>query len=112
MLVLARRAGSAAIRISLDSRVESTAGTRAELARPSAWPDAVASIPAMPAQMTTILYEAPPWVRLLPTEDRAAFAQELVETMQACASVGKLARIEEIFHEWKATAEIYADSNT
>lgn len=105
-VVLARR-GKAAIRISLDSRVEAQQ-ERSELAA-HLLADAVASIPTMPAQMTTILEKRFPWVRLLPTEDRAAFAQELVETMQACASVGKLARIEEIFHEWKATAEIYAD---
>jgi hypothetical protein len=106
-VVLARR-GKAAIRISLDSRVEAQQ-ERSELAA-HLLADAVALFPAiMTARMTTILEKRFPWVRLLPTEDRAAFTQELVETMQACASVGKLARIEEIFHEWKATAEIYAD---
>jgi hypothetical protein len=105
-VVLARR-GKAAIRISLDSRVEAQQ-ERSELAA-HLLADAVLAIPAMPAQMAAILERRFPWVRLLPADDRVAFAQELVETLQACASVGKLARIEEIFHEWKATAEIHAD---
>jgi hypothetical protein len=105
-VVLARR-GKASIRISLDSRVEAQQ-ERSELAA-HLLADAVATIPAMLGQMAAILEKRFPWVRLLPADDRAAFAQELVETLQACAAVGKLARIEEIFHEWKATAEIYAD---
>jgi hypothetical protein len=98
-VVLARR-GKAAIRISLDSRVEAQQ-ERSELAA-HLLADAVLAIPAMPAQMAAILERRFPWVRLLPADDR-------VETLQACASVGKLARIEEIFNEWKATAEIHAD---
>jgi hypothetical protein len=105
-VVLARR-GKASIRISLDSRVEAQQ-ERGELAA-HLLADAVAAIPAMPAQMAALLEKRFPWVRLLPADDRAAFAKELVETLQACATVGNLARIEEIFHEWKATAEIHAD---
>lgn len=105
-VVLARR-GKASIRISLDSRVEAQQ-ERNELAA-HLLADAVAKLPSVSELLGELLESRFPWVRLLPAEERAAFAKELVDTLQACASVGKLARIEEIFREWKATAEIYAD---
>jgi hypothetical protein len=105
-LVLSRR-GKAPIRISLESRKKAEA-TRNELAS-HLLADAVERMPEMQASLPRILEGRFPWVRFLPPQEREMFGAELVKTIQACAAIGNLARIEEIFQSWKATAEVYAD---
>jgi len=55
------------------------------------------------------LVEKLPWARLLPTHERETFVREFLETAEACASVGNNAPLAQLVHEWKATADIYAD---
>jgi hypothetical protein len=105
-VVLARR-GKASIRISLESRNRADV-ERNELAS-HLLADAVSELPDVSAHFTVILEKRFPWARFLPVEDRERFAHELVDTIQACASLGKLAKIEELFRSWKATADVYAD---
>ncbi len=105
-VVLARR-GKASIRISLESRKEAERGGN-ELAA-NLLADAVESTPEVRPRLPAILEHRFPWVRFLPPEDKQMFAQELVELLQAAAAVGRLARLDDLFRSWKATATVYAD---
>jgi hypothetical protein len=37
------------------------------------------------------------------------FIREFAETLEACASVGKMDRLGELVDDWKATAAVHAD---
>jgi hypothetical protein len=105
--VVLRRRGKPSIRLSLESRQASSAGG-AEVAA-NVLADALAMVPEMPARLPEILEHRYPWLRFLPADARRSFAQEFVETVQACAAVANPARLDEVLCAWKATAEIYAD---
>ncbi len=105
--IVLRRRGKPSIRLSLESRkAATTAGT--EVAA-HLLAEALALVPEVPARLPEIMERRYPWVRFLPQDARQGFARELVETLQACASVDNPARLHEVLHSWKATAEIYAD---
>jgi hypothetical protein len=105
-VVLSRR-GKAAIRISLETRNASNE-TGLELAA-DVLAAAVAAIPEIPDRLPEILTRRFPWIRFLPEREQRRFAREFVETLHACASIGKTARLAELVHSWKSTAQIYAD---
>ena len=105
-VVLSRR-GKTAIRISLESRAKADLD-RNELAS-HLLADAVAEMPEIPARLAGLLEKRYAWMRFLPPASREAFVRELVETIEAFASMGKLARIEVLVAAWKATAEVYAE---
>lgn len=50
-----------------------------------------------------------PWVSFLPTGERATFEHELLETLRACASLGRFTAFENLIDSWQATAEIWSD---
>jgi hypothetical protein len=50
-----------------------------------------------------------PWITFLPPDDRVAFAQELVDVMDASAGLRVPAPVLQVIIEWKNTAEIHAD---
>jgi hypothetical protein len=105
-VVLSRR-GKAPIRISLETRNSaSTAGLGLAADVLAA---TVAAVPEVPARLPGILEQRFPWVRFLPAHERQRFAREFVETLQACAAIGKSARLDELVTSWRSTAEIYAD---
>ena len=56
-----------------------------------------------------VLPEVFPWVRFLSTDGVRSFLVELVETVQACASVGNMAALEPVIAAWEDTAEIRSD---
>ena len=105
-VVLSRR-GKTAIRISLESRTKADLD-RNELAS-HLLADALAEMPELPARLAGLLEKRYSWLRFLPLPAREEFVRELVQTIEAFASVGKVARIEEVVAGWKATAEIYAE---
>jgi len=105
-VVLSRR-GKTSIRISLESRAKADLD-RNELAS-HLLADAFAEMPEIPARLAGLLEKRYSWMRFLPAAAREAFVRELVETIEAFASMGKLARIEVLVAAWKATAEIYAE---
>lgn len=71
--------------------------------------DAVAGLPEIADRFPALLPKRFPWARFLPPAALAQFARELVETIQASASLDTQAPIEELVCAWKATAEIYVD---
>lgn len=56
-----------------------------------------------------ILPVAFPWIRFLTADDRVAFAQELVDVMDASEDLGSPAPVLQLITEWRHTAQIYAD---
>lgn len=50
-----------------------------------------------------------PWVRFLPSEERATFTQELIDVIKACEDLDTPAPVLQVIAEWRHTAEVYAD---
>jgi hypothetical protein len=112
--VVLRRRGKPSIRLSLETRQASTAAASAAvLARAeeaaSILSAALDVVSELPGRLPELLARRYAWIRFLPADGRATFAREYVETLQACASIGNTARLDEMLCAWKATAEIYAD---
>jgi hypothetical protein len=104
-VVLSRR-GRAPIRISLEAR---NASAMAGLGLAADVLAALVAVPEVPPRLPAVLEQRFPWVRFFPDHERERFTREFVETLQACASIGKSARLEELVTSWKSTATIYAD---
>ena len=51
-----------------------------------------------------------PWATFLPERDRAAFIDELTTTLMAVDDLDNYSPVGQMLREWKATAEIHADS--
>ena len=49
-----------------------------------------------------------PWSMFLPPDARIAFAQELVDTMEASSDLGVSAPVLTLITQWRNTAEVYA----
>lgn len=56
-----------------------------------------------------LLSQTLPWVRFLPADAVAEFAEEVVATLQAAVSLDNLWPVSQLLVEWRHTAEIYAD---
>ncbi|WP_246842825.1 hypothetical protein [Allokutzneria sp. NRRL B-24872] len=59
--------------------------------------------------VTDVLPRVFPWVRFLPKVDMRAFVVELVDVMEAAASLGNPAPVSQLIAEWRHTAEVHAD---
>ena len=71
---------------------------------------AVMSDPVLRSQtLLDILPRIFPWSMFLPSDARIAFAQELVDIMEASADLGTSAPVLTLIAQWRNTAEIYAD---
>lgn len=64
---------------------------------------------ALRSRFPQALMSTLPWTSFLPEEDRRSFAAEIVETLQACASVGRYAAFAALIDDWRTTAEIWSD---
>lgn len=104
-VIVTRRKGKA-LRLSLESRAAS-AGEGTELAAH------LLAETLEVADANKILQRALerrfPWMRFLPEDARQKFTREFVETLEACASIGNMARMTEVVHAWQSTAAVYAD---
>jgi hypothetical protein len=104
--VVLRRRGDVALRLSLETRASaSSSGT--EIAA-SLLADLV-NVPQVPDSLANLLAARFPWMKFLAKNARRAFVYDFIETVQACASVGNSAALDEVIHAWKSTAAIYAD---
>lgn len=50
-----------------------------------------------------------PWTRFLSDSDRAAFVDEFLRTLEACADLGEFAALGRLVEDWKATASLHAE---
>lgn len=64
--------------------------------------------PALRNRVLTDLSETTPWTRFLPEADQARFADELVQTIAACAELESFAPVGRVVRQWKNTAEVWA----
>jgi hypothetical protein len=101
-VVLRRTGGKPAVRLSLESDAS------ANDARLSMLAAAVAAVPKGSAR-ALFVNRLFPWSRFLPEHDRSTFEDSLIETLQACASLGNFAKLDEMVGDWKATALVHAD---
>jgi hypothetical protein len=104
--VVLRRRGEASLRLSLDTRA-AAASTGTEVA--ASLLGELAKVPQVPDALARLLAARFPWMKFLAKDDRQAFVHEFIETVQACASVGNSAALDEVIAAWKSTAAIYAD---
>jgi hypothetical protein len=104
--VVLRRRGEASLRLSLDTRAAASS-TGTEIAA-SLLADLV-NVPEVPDSLARLLASRFPWMRFLAKDAKQAFVHEFIETVQACASVGNSAALDEVIAAWKSTAAIYAD---
>jgi len=64
---------------------------------------------SMAHHLAELLKKRFPWMKFLPATAREEFTREFIETLHACASIGKTARLEEVVYSWRSTALIHAD---
>jgi hypothetical protein len=102
--VIIERRDAAPLCLTLRSRVEEDRAGTAVLARVL-----LKALPDLIGAAWGILAEAYPWLRFLPERERNVFLREFAETVEACAAIDNNAPIAQLLHEWKATAEVYAD---
>jgi hypothetical protein len=65
--------------------------------------------PAELEKLAETLVESLPWVGFLPQKDRVEFVQELIQCLEASASVDNFAPFGELLEDWRTTASIWAD---
>ncbi|MGW6196244.1 hypothetical protein ACWF0M_08855 [Kribbella sp. NPDC055110] len=71
---------------------------------------AVMSNPAVRSMyLLDILPQVFPWVAFLPPEDRAGFAQELIDVMDASSELSVSAPVLTLIAQWRNTADVWAD---
>lgn len=104
--VVLRRRGEVALRLSLETRA-SACSSGTEIAA-SLLADLV-NVPQVPDSLASLLAARFPWMKFLSKDAKQVFVHEFIETVQACASVGNSAALDEVIHAWKSTAAIYAD---
>lgn len=105
-VVLERRGGRASFvvapldRVAADRQaVETLAGVLGK----------VLDLDGLSAAVVTSLRSQYPWVSFLPESERLAFERELLDTLAACASIGRFTAFEHLIDSWAATAAIYSD---
>ncbi len=102
--VVLRRRNAPALRLSQEDRAET---------RGDAFGAVVRLLRSLAVQSPDALGEAVeeafPWTSFLPKSDRAEFVRDLTRTLAASADVDNFAALAQMFHEWRATAEIHAD---
>ncbi len=105
-VLLVRTGGKPSLRLSLETRTRAANSVHELGMRLAA--DAVGSVPEGSIR-TELMVRHFPWIRFLPEHDRSGFECSFVETLQACASLGNFARLDELLGDWKATALVHAD---
>ena len=63
-----------------------------------------------PSGLAQTVADVVPWATLLPKSDQGVFVDELTTTLMAVAGLENYAPVGQLLREWKATAEIHADS--
>ncbi|HVV53386.1 MAG TPA: hypothetical protein VHO06_27260 [Polyangia bacterium] len=106
-IILRRTKGKPAVRLTPASRREEEAAGVDMLSR--ALTELIRSLQPSMETVVAALEQQNPWVRFLPEEERLKFAHEFLDTISACASISNFARLFEVVHGWRSTAEIYAD---
>ena len=70
---------------------------------------AIVHDPVLITRFPDALASALPWVSFLPEADRAEFSREAVDTLRACAAIGRYAAFDTLIEDWKATAAVWSD---
>jgi hypothetical protein len=104
--VVLRRRGAVSLRLSLDTRAAASS-TGTEIA--ASLLANLVNIPKVRDSLARLLAARFPWMTFLAKDDKQGFVHEFIETVQACASIGNTAALDEVIHAWKSTATIYAD---
>lgn len=65
--------------------------------------------PAELEKLAGTLVDSLPWVGFLPGKDRIEFARELIDCLEASASVDNFAPFGELLEDWRNTASLWAD---
>jgi len=104
--VILRRRGDVALRLSLDSRATASA-TGTEIA--ASLLAGLLALPKIPDSLAGLLATRFPWMTFLPKDEKQAFVREFIATLNACASVGNGAALDEVIAAWKSTAAIHSD---
>ena len=55
------------------------------------------------------LVEQYPWVSFLPPSEQQRFEVEVLNTLRACASIGRFTAFENLIDSWAASAELWSD---
>ncbi|HEY4572008.1 MAG TPA: hypothetical protein VIH10_21200 [Kribbella sp.] len=56
-----------------------------------------------------VLPQVFPWIRFLPSDDKAEFVRELIEVMSAGEELDSPVPVVQTITEWRNTAQVYAD---
>ena len=104
VVVLRRTGGKPAVRLSLESDASANEARLTMLAT------AIAAVPKGSAR-SLFVNRLFPWSRFLPEHDLSTFEDSLIDTLQASASLGHFAKLDEMVGDWKATALVHADPN-
>lgn len=62
-----------------------------------------------PQTNADVLADVFPWMSFLPNEDRASFAEEIIESIRASSAIDRPDLISTLVTQWKNTAEVWAD---
>ena len=62
-----------------------------------------------PAALEEGLYDALPWIKFLPEDDRKEFMKEVSGFFAAAADLNSYGELALLLREWRATAEIHSD---
>jgi len=63
-----------------------------------------------PKALSDALADAVPWLEFLPQSDRQLFMDEFSRVIVASAELDNYASLSQLIGEWRATAEVHADS--
>lgn len=103
--VLLRRRGAGALRLTPADRHEDRLAVVNALAR------LMGTLATRdPAALRDAVVDAFPWATFLPKRDQHALTAQLCRTLTAATEVDNLAPVAQLLAEWKATAEIHADT--
>jgi hypothetical protein len=105
-IVLPQRSGRTTWVMATEGRVRDTQMATEYLA---AALSALVHDPVLSERFPEALASSLPWVTFLPEDDQRAFAEEAVETLRACASIGRYTAFATLIKDWQSTAEIWSD---
>lgn len=104
--VVIHRRGKADMRLALVSRQDRMVAANNDLTELVA---KLASDRTGRAVLGTYMMDVYPWLRFLPEQEIEDSIKELLDTAQACASIGNFSAYEAEVAAWRHTAEIHAD---
>lgn len=106
VLILQQRGGRPSWVLETESRARATAESTEFLAAALV---ALVHDEALIASFADGLAAALPWTTFLPEPDRETFAVEAVDTLRACAAIGRFTAFADLIADWRSTAEIWSD---